>query len=266
MSISFDRAADFYDETRAFAPGMGAQVVAGLVAAAGIGPAARILEMGVGTGRVALPLLEAGYRLTGVDLARRMMNRLGAKLADRPDLAARIALAQADATRLPFPDATFDLVYTVHVFHVVGDRQAAAAEALRVLRPGAVALNGRGDTLDEPGAEASAAWAATLARVGWTPASPEDRRAAGSAADAWRALGATVDEIVVAETEREWTPAGFLDRLEHRYGSASWAVPDDVYAAALTEFRPWLLARYGPDLGRPTRTRRQFLVERARKP
>ena len=53
----------------------------------------------------------------------------------------RLRLEVADATRLPYPDASFDAVYSVSVIeHIPGDGDSAAmAEIERVLRPGGVA-------------------------------------------------------------------------------------------------------------------------------
>ena len=66
-SRSFDRAAEFYDKTR---PLFDATVDAGirsLLEAAGEG--ARILEVGAGTGRISIPLLERGADLIGCDIS-----------------------------------------------------------------------------------------------------------------------------------------------------------------------------------------------------
>jgi len=55
----FDRAADIYDQTRGFPPGVGDRVAAALVDFVGLKPDDRILEIGVGTGRIAKPLAVA---------------------------------------------------------------------------------------------------------------------------------------------------------------------------------------------------------------
>src|SRR5581483_6281646 len=100
-AVSFDRAAEYYDATRALSPAV-EQAVTALLAGelAGHG---RCLEIGVGTGRIALPLLRAGVEMLGVDLSRAMMARIAAK----SDGVALLPLAQADATRLPFRDHSF---------------------------------------------------------------------------------------------------------------------------------------------------------------
>ncbi len=142
---TFDRAAHFYDQTRGFPPGVGEQVAAALVNLVGCSSTDRILELGIGTGRVAKPLvalLGPNHRLTGVDLSRRMMDRLVA--AALPELR-RPDLAEASVTFLPFPAQTFRAILVVHVLHLVCDWRAAIAEALRVRAGGGVLVGGWND-------------------------------------------------------------------------------------------------------------------------
>ena len=80
-SVSFDRAAEYYDATRGYTPeGERAMVDILTDELRGRG---RVLEIGVGTGQVALPLHAAGIPLVGLDLARPMMDRLVEKAGGR---------------------------------------------------------------------------------------------------------------------------------------------------------------------------------------
>lgn len=63
-----------------------------------------ILELGCGTGRVLLPLAEAGFAVTGVDVSAAMLDRVRGKLAARPHLAPRVRLVQGDARDLDLPE------------------------------------------------------------------------------------------------------------------------------------------------------------------
>jgi ubiquinone/menaquinone biosynthesis C-methylase UbiE len=101
VSVAFDRAAGYYDESRGLDPAV-EELVANRVEEAA-GRAGRLLEVGVGTGRIALPLHRRGRRVVGVDLSLPMLERYRAKAA-----AAGLPpppLLRADATRLPFRDA-----------------------------------------------------------------------------------------------------------------------------------------------------------------
>jgi ubiquinone/menaquinone biosynthesis C-methylase UbiE len=102
----FDRMAPIWDEMRsddAFAPLQAA------LDSLDASPT-RILDLGTGTGRAAF-LLARRYpeaEVWGVDLAPAMLAE--ARKLTPPDLASRVRFEQADAERLPYPDASFELV------------------------------------------------------------------------------------------------------------------------------------------------------------
>jgi ubiquinone/menaquinone biosynthesis C-methylase UbiE len=143
VSISFDRAADFYDKTRGLPQPQWDELADLLTAALGT---ARTLEIGVGTGRIAVPLHKRGVRLVGADLSVPMLARLKANAGGE----APFPLFVADATQLPFKDASYDALIASHVFHLIPDWRAAADEALRVARPGGVILVDFGGGIDTP--------------------------------------------------------------------------------------------------------------------
>lgn len=102
---------------------------AALVAAAGIGPGCRVLELGCGTGLFTRSLAERGAAVVGVDLSWDLLQEARA----RGEGGARFALM--DAEGLAFRDAVFDAVVGVSVLHhLVGG--SPLAEIRRVLRPG----------------------------------------------------------------------------------------------------------------------------------
>jgi ubiquinone/menaquinone biosynthesis C-methylase UbiE len=92
----------------------------------------RILEIGVGTGRIAGPLSDRGFEVTGLDASRSMLAVARSKGVPR--------LVRGNAYRLPFSDASFDGALFVHVLHILERRREAIAEAERVGRHGAYAL------------------------------------------------------------------------------------------------------------------------------
>jgi SAM-dependent methyltransferase len=92
------------------------------------------LEIGAGTGYFCLNMLQLGIveRATATDISAGMLDVLRAS-AQR--LGLDVATAQADAERLPFDDASFDLVFGHAVLHHVPDLDRVLAEFNRVLRP-----------------------------------------------------------------------------------------------------------------------------------
>jgi len=94
----------------------------------------RVLEVGVGTG-IALPYYKADHRIVGIDLSPDMLARAEKRVTEQK-LRNVEALAEMDATRLAFPDASFDTAVAMFVMTVVPDAPKALAEMVRVVRPG----------------------------------------------------------------------------------------------------------------------------------
>lgn len=102
------------------------------LAMARFAPGERVLLVGVGTG-IDLALLPAGVRAIGVDLSPPMLAHARARL---PIAGREVALALADAGRLPLADASCDAAVLDLILSVVPAPRDALAEALRVVRPG----------------------------------------------------------------------------------------------------------------------------------
>ena len=132
-SLTFDQAVSYYDQPRADPEWVSAAITDSLIRIGRITPASRVLEIGIGTGRIALPLLKRGIGVVGIDLSMAMMGELQKKTESAND---HLALAQADANALPFPAASFDGAYAVHVYHVVANWRDALRDAWRVVKPG----------------------------------------------------------------------------------------------------------------------------------
>lgn len=130
QSVRFDRVSDLYDSTRALSAMAMATVLAQVVPE--VKPLGRCLELGIGTGRFALPLADIGVDMAGVDLSPPML----AKLVEKAGGAPPFPLAQADATRLPFRDAAFGSALSVHVLHLIPNWETALDEVLRTTVPG----------------------------------------------------------------------------------------------------------------------------------
>lgn len=91
-----------------------------------------VLEIGVGAGTDHLQWARAGAKCYGVDLTDEAIRVAGAHLALH---GFESNLQRADAERLPFPDGTFDVVYSWGVIHHAHRPERIVAEIHRVLRP-----------------------------------------------------------------------------------------------------------------------------------
>jgi SAM-dependent methyltransferase len=93
----------------------------------------KLLEVGVGAGTDHLQWARAGADCYGVDLTDAGIETTRARLAN---YGYSSNLRRTDAESLPFPDETFDLVYSWGVIHHAERPQAIVEEIRRVLRPG----------------------------------------------------------------------------------------------------------------------------------
>jgi ubiquinone/menaquinone biosynthesis C-methylase UbiE len=96
-----------------------------------------ILDVGCGTGGMALLFAEMGHRVTGIDLSEGMMAKAREK-ARAQNLS--IELETGDAEHLPFGDGTFDVVVNRHLLWTLPHPETALAEWHRVLKTGGVVL------------------------------------------------------------------------------------------------------------------------------
>jgi ubiquinone/menaquinone biosynthesis C-methylase UbiE len=99
-------------------------------------PGETVLDLGSGTGLLTLAAARRACRVIALDASAEMLSRtarnVGAEGMDD------VELIHGDMRRIPLPDESVDLVVSSYAFHHLGDdgKELAAAEALRVLRPG----------------------------------------------------------------------------------------------------------------------------------
>src|SRR5579883_487820 len=93
---------------------------------------ARALDIGCGTGRHTLALVEAGASVTALDFTPEMLARAQAKLKGHPVTWLRHALPDP----LPFPEGVFEVAVLGLVAEHVAELEAVLAEVARVLKPG----------------------------------------------------------------------------------------------------------------------------------
>ena len=104
-------------------------------------PGGRILDIGCGSGRHTCAAYRMkGARVTGADLNLQDLQEARERLNFHDQLGEHgggmWSLSAADVTRMPFPDACFDLVVCSEVLEHIPDHEKAIREIIRVLKPG----------------------------------------------------------------------------------------------------------------------------------
>jgi ubiquinone/menaquinone biosynthesis C-methylase UbiE len=243
-SIAFDRAANDYDRTRALTPGAMRKVHAVLVAE--LGDRQPCLEIGVGTGRLALPLARAGIRMAGIDLSLPMLRRL----VDKTPGSGPMDVAVADAVALPFARSSFGAGLACHVLHLIPAWPDALAELVRVVRPGGVILvdvGGWGSGWSKEMQERFCREAGISSPVVGT----HDPREVD---EAMRSLGAPGRRLPEVRQSRTTTIAEQLEHLAKGVYSFTWSVDEGTRRRAAERVGRWAEERFG-SLTRPRRTR-----------
>lgn len=239
-SVSFDRAAEYYDATRGRSAAGAARETAVLAAALPAdGP---VLEIGVGTGQVAIPLREAGIAMVGLDLSAAMMAVLVDKAGGEPPF----PLVNGDATTLPFDREVFEAALFRWVLHLIPNWRAAIVELVRVLRPGGLVLA----TLGGAGGGPKAAIRERFAQLAGIDGRPAGINWSdfGALDEAFREHGAEIGELEPFEDEDKESLEEYVQFLGDGRYSWTWSVPEAARRHAADESRAWAEAEFG-DLG-----------------
>ena len=105
----------------------------GLAQNAGLRAGERVLDVATGSGNAALAAARCGCEVTGIDYVPALLERARARAAAE---GLEIEFAEGDAEHLAFPDASFDAVLSCLGVMFAPDQERAAAELVRVCRPG----------------------------------------------------------------------------------------------------------------------------------
>lgn len=262
-SISFDFAADFYDATRGFPPGVGAEIADSLLTK--LENRSSILEVGVGTGRILLPLVEQGellpdFSIFGVDISLRMLSRLRSNV--HPGMLAP-PLVLGDARYLPFVAGQFDAVLMVHVIHLILDWQSALMESRRVLGNHGVLYIGY-ETSDPDTASARLRKALSQFTLECCPENPQFGHDILSEKTGWLTnTGATMDRWEAASWTKHVNERDTIRLYENGTYSSTWRLPVEARARVINRLREWAVAEFGT-LDAEFEVPRRFIWERYR--
>jgi ubiquinone/menaquinone biosynthesis C-methylase UbiE len=234
--MRFDRAVEYYDRTRGLSEEASREMTELL--SSELRGRGRTLEIGVGTGLVALPLAAAGVPLVGLDLSAPML----AKLVEKAGGRSPFPLVVGDATRLPFADGRFGAAVVRHVLHLVPAWREVVAELVRVVAPGGLVLVSSGQ-VPEPWHELTDRFMERVGRPSFADAL--ESWETGAILQAFRAHRAEARELPPITERVAQTMGEFLDQMEAGMHSWTWEVDEDPRREAVAELRAWALERWG---------------------
>ncbi len=241
----YDSIAQIYDQTRWMTESIAEEVVDFILKLINATPETSFLEPGVGTGLNILPLVKRGYSVTGIDISQEMLNQFRQKFPETPD---NLRLIHADASQLPVPDRSFDVVLTVHMVHTVLNGRVFLDEVARVLKPKGFYLN--------------AQWITPPARREFENyfraiLSKHEKRQASNWVDvATQEIEINVEEYFRRKNYKSnyhivkvWTVSNTVEELlsffKLRAYGLCWRVTDEVFRQAMNEFEAFCLKHYG---------------------
>src|ERR671935_2616522 len=102
-----------------------------------LAPGERVLDLGSGAGTdtlVAAQMVGEQGHVTGIDMTPEMLAK--SRSAARTMAVGNVEFVEGEAERLPFPDASFDVVISNGVIDLIPDKDAVFSEIFRVLAPG----------------------------------------------------------------------------------------------------------------------------------
>src|SRR2546425_3646121 len=129
-----------YPEELAEVPDAAVESFAGVANPFSLGrlqPGERVLDIGSGAGTdslVAAQMVGDAGHVTGIDMTPEMLAKARAAAAELGQ--GNVEFVESEAERLPFPDASFDVVISNGVIDLIPDKDAVFAELYRVLAPG----------------------------------------------------------------------------------------------------------------------------------
>ena len=194
----------------------------------------RVLDIGCGTGQLALPLARRGYDVVGVDISEAML-RIATEKAD-PSWSLDLQVGKAES--LEFPDASFDAIVISKLLQHVGEWKAAVTEMVRVARPGSHIIH-----VNETGAfrhsvrrrmEHLADEASYTHRYAGTIDHNE--------------IAAAFEELGCIRQEINWPDLTWkfqisfgaaIEAFGYRQFAEFWCIPNDLYDAMMEKLRAW---------------------------
>jgi ubiquinone/menaquinone biosynthesis C-methylase UbiE len=229
VAARFDRIADVYDDTR---EPISQQAMANVATILTRDGCKQILEVGVGTGRIASPLQRLDFEITGIDVSHGMLTRAKQKRLSN--------LLIAEANTLPFRERSFDAAMISDVLHLLDDPVVTLNSLNRVSKKEVIALMRRRDDT-----EASRdyrimlreALRDALAESGYRQDSGGNWRRMFERETEFIAQHPPTELVVISDTSEIVSLGERLSRIEKRGWAWSGTIPENIVHQAIEKVR-----------------------------
>lgn len=210
-----------------------------------LGQDATIIDIGAGTGRIAVALADNGFQVVGVDPSLPMLQAMRQKSGE-----ALVLAVAADGARLPLRKSSVDALVLARLLYLVADWQDLLHEGKGVLRRGGILFHewGNGDA-SEPWVQVREKARSLFQEAGIEAPFHPGARSEVEVDCCLRDLGFHRQEVIDAGIGSAITLADFLNRIQSGEFSYVWNIPKDVQAACLPHLRRWCESKF--DLYQP---------------
>ncbi|MFX1250522.1 MAG: class I SAM-dependent methyltransferase [Promethearchaeota archaeon] len=237
--ISFDRVAQIYDDTRWVPNSIIEKMWNYINENCSLTEKSRILDLGIGTGRLSLPLIrKQKISIIGLDISEEMLKKARENLNSYTKLPGTASFIHGDARYLPFRSQSFDLIICVHILHLIKDWKAVIVEGDRCLIPGKKQL---------VQGSVHVSWYKTVPfQIYWESLTSQGYARKRSrwtwyqeGEDFLKQLGYSIQKFSYQE-KIEVSPVKAFSMLEERVFSSQWRVPEEQHLQAINKVWGWM--------------------------
>ena len=231
--VDFSANAPIYD--RRHGTVLALDIAQDLVSKSNLPREAHVLDIGAGTGRVAIAFAAMGHKTVALDPALPMLNELRGKTTD-----SQIQIVAGEGARLPFAACLFDGVILARVLYLMADWQTVVRQAYDVLKPGGCLFHEWGN--GEPGEE----WVQIRekARTLFEKAGVKNPFHPGAQSESvidefLVALGLSRINVLRIGPGPSMTLLSFVEKIVSGELSYIWNVPRNIQESCLPQLKQW---------------------------
>lgn len=256
IDFSFDkRIARRYDDQRAHPSEVREQI--GQAIADTIGAGKQILEIGVGNGRIAQPVVKSGCKVIGLDISADMLAEVSESLLG-------LTLIQGDMHAIPLKDDSVDAILAVHVIHLATNLEQLLSEGERVLCSDGEFIYGE-DWVDPQSVfgllrDALRRYAIELFPDLLPPSAGISKHQIFE-----NHFGDKISESIVAEWTTWLSPQERLSAIENRMDNESWFLPQPIFDQIFPKLKEFAVDTW-PNLDEKQSVLHRFQIKQYRAP